>query len=226
MERLILDNPVYPRPSEIVINIQKMFKKSRVWIGPTATSDRLTNTKESSQEIAVLAAPLAVNDKLDAESPPTFFFSPDKNGRRTFDARTLFSIPFECQLLVLPVAWFEVKDAESISGDGPLLLSSAAFYSGSRMYMVNYSDPDWGTDEQFLTSVLKKMSEKTPPGTALAGYTRDISSALKRFFCREAAELGRMDINGGPQLNNGAIADELWDRSRFRQEGQCPSASL
>ncbi len=160
VERLILDNPVYPRPSEIVINIQKMFKKSRVWIGPTATSDRLTNTKESSQEIAVLAAPLAVNDKLDAESPPTFFFSPDKNGRRTFDARTLFSIPFECQLLVLPVAWFEVKDVESISGDGPLLLSSAAFYSGSHMYMVNYSDPDWGTDEQFLTSVLKKMSEK------------------------------------------------------------------
>ena len=182
VERLILNNPVYPRPSEIVINIQKMFKKSHVWIGPTATPDRLANTKDSSQEIAVLAAPLSVNDKLDAENPPTFFFSPDKNGRRTFDARMLFSTPLVCQLTVLPVAWFEVKDIESIRGEGPLLLSSALFYSGSRMYMVNYSDPDWGTDEEFLISALKKMSEKTPPGKALAEYTRDISSSLGVSF--------------------------------------------
>jgi hypothetical protein len=182
VESLILNNPVYPRPSEVVINIQKMFKKSHVWIGPTATSDRLTNTKESNDRIAVVAAPLAVNDQLDAESPTTFFFSPDKNGHRAFDARMLFSIPFVCQLLVLPVAWFEVKDAESISGEGPLLLSSAVFYSGSRMYMVNYSDPDWGADEHFLMSTLKRVSEKVPPGKALAEYTRDISSALSASF--------------------------------------------
>ena len=182
VKRLILNNPVYPRPSEVVINIQKMFKKSHVWIGPTATSERLTNAKESNDRIAVIAAPLAVNDKLDAETPPTFFFSPDKNGRRVFDARMMFSTPFPCQLMVLPVAWFEVKNAESVRGEGPLLLSSAAFYSGSRMYMVNYSDPDWGTDEQFLMSALKKMSEKARPGKALAEYTRDISGALSVSF--------------------------------------------
>ncbi len=182
VERLILNNPVYPRPSEVVVNIQKTFKKSHLWIGPTATFDRLASSKELSQRIAIVAVPLAVNDKLDAENPPTFFFSPDKNGQRAFDARMLFSTPLACQLMILPVAWFEVKDTDNISGEGPLLLSSAVFYSGSRMCMVNYSDPDWGADEHFLMLTLKRVSEKVPPGKALGEYKRDITSELSASF--------------------------------------------
>ena len=33
IEHLILTNPVYPKPSDIVISIQKMFKKFDVWVG-------------------------------------------------------------------------------------------------------------------------------------------------------------------------------------------------
>ncbi len=45
IQRLILANPVYPKPSEIVVSLQKFFKKFDVWIGPTATVDKLFEYK-------------------------------------------------------------------------------------------------------------------------------------------------------------------------------------
>jgi hypothetical protein len=198
VERVILKNPVYPRPSEIVTNIQKMFKKPNILIGAAATFDRFINTKEMSDRVTIVAVPLAVNDKLSVDRQPTFFFSPNKNGHRVFDARTLFSMPLTCQLLILPVAWFEIKDADSISGEGPLLLSSGIFYSGSRMYLLNYSDPDWGADEHFLLTTLKKISEKVSPGQALAGYPRDISSALSASFAGKPPNWVGWILSGDP----------------------------
>ncbi len=198
IERVILKNPVYPRPSEIVANIQKLFKKPSILIGPAATFDRLISPKEMSDKITVLAVPLAVNDRLGADRQPTFFFSPNKNGHRAFDARTLFSTPLTCQVMILPVAWFDIKDADSISGEGPLLLSSGIFYSGSRMYLLNYSDPDWGADEHFLLTILKKISEKVSPGQALAGYTRDMSSALSASFAGKPPNWVGWILSGDP----------------------------
>ncbi len=198
VERVILKNPVYPRPSEIVTSIQKLFKKPSILIGPAATFDRLISPKEMSDRITILAVPLAVNDRLGADRQPTFFFSPNKNGNRAFDAWALFSTPLTCQLMILPVAWFDIKDADSISGEGPVLLSSGIFYSGSRMCLLNYSDPDWGADEHFLLTTLKKISETVPPGQALAGYTRDMSSALSASFAGKPPNWVGWILSGDP----------------------------
>ncbi len=198
VERAILKNPVYPRPSEVVTTIGKMFKKPSILIGPAATFESLINVKEMSNRITIVAVPLAVNDRLSTDRQPTFFFSPNKNGHRALDTRALFSIPLTCQLMILPVAWFEIKDADSISGEGPLLLSSAVFYSGSRTYLLNYSDPDWGADEHFLLSTLKKISENVAPGQALAGYTREISSALSASFAGKPPNWVGWILSGDP----------------------------
>ena len=37
IEKLILTNSVYPKPSDIVIGVQKIFKNFEVFVGPTAT---------------------------------------------------------------------------------------------------------------------------------------------------------------------------------------------
>ena len=87
IERLILTNPVYPKPSEIVISIQKMFKKFDVWVGPTATIDRLLEYKDKAEDVAVLAVPLAMTDTVGPDHQPSFFFAPDKRDRRKFEAR-------------------------------------------------------------------------------------------------------------------------------------------
>jgi len=198
VEKLILNNPVYPRPSEVVIHIQKMFKKFTAWVGPTATFERLMNDKEKKEGVAVIAVPLAVNDSLGIDRPPIFFFSPDKRGQRVLDARMLFSIPMPCQLAVLPVAWFEVRDRESITGEGPLVLCTAMYYSGTRMCLVNYSNPDWGSDEHFLLNTLKKVSEKVPAGKALAGYTREIPSTLGTSFAGRPPSWAGWILMGDP----------------------------
>jgi hypothetical protein len=182
IENLILRSPVYPKPSDIVMTVQKMFKKFNVWVGPTATSERLAEMGNGKERLAVLAVALSVPDAVEPGRHPILFFSADSRARRVWDSVGLFATPIESRLAVLPICWFEVPDSESVSGDGPLLLSLAMFYSGTSLFLLNYSDPDWGSDEPFLLDVFKKISERTPPGKALAEYQRVIPSGLDASF--------------------------------------------
>jgi hypothetical protein len=182
IESLILANPVYPKPSEIVISIQKMFKKFDVWIGPTATIDRLLEYKDKAEDVAVFAVPLAMTDAVGPDNQPAFFFAPDKRGRRKFKARALFMAPVPTRLMVLPISWFDAQDFDTAVGEGPLLLSTAMSYAGVRTSLLNYSDPNWGPDDPFVLGVLKKVAEKAPPGESLAGLAREIPAGLDASF--------------------------------------------
>jgi CHAT domain len=182
IEHLILTNPVYPKPSEIVISIQKMFKKFDVWVGPTATVDRLLEYKDKGEDVAVFAVPLAMTDAVGPDHQPSFFFAPDKRGRRKFKVRGLFRAPVPARLLLLPISWFDAQDLDAALGEGPLLLSTAMSYAGVRMCLLNYSDPNWGPDDPFVLGILKKVAEKSPPGESLAGLARDIPAGLDASF--------------------------------------------
>ncbi len=177
IEKLVLSNPVYPKPSEITVAIQKIFKKSHVWVGPTATSERLREDHGLAEEVTILAVPLSMTDAVEPDRQPSFFFSPDKRGHRRLEARDLFSIPIGSRILLLPISWFEIRDREAPLGEGPLLVASAMFYAGVKMGMVNYSDPNWGADEPFIIGFLKNVAAKKPAGDALSGHAGDVPAA-------------------------------------------------
>ena len=199
IERLILTNPVYPKPSEIVVRMQKMFKKSGVWAAQAATADRLTENADRREDVAVLAVPLAMTDSVEADRQPCFFFSPDKLGRRNFFASALFSTPIRSKLLIMPVSWFEVEDKDAPLGEGPLLLATAMFYAGVRAGMVNYSDPNWGSDEPFLLGILKKLSEQVPMGEALAEYAKEMPAGLDTSFSGKPPAWAGWILTGDPR---------------------------
>jgi len=182
IERLILTNPVYPKPSEIASRLQKMFKRSSVWVAQAATLDRFTDQKDTRGDVAVLAVPLAMTDSVSTERQPSLFFSPDKQGRRNLYVSAFFSTPLASRLLMLPISWVDVRDKEASMGEGPLLLTTAMFYSGVKTGMISYSDPTWGTEEPFLLSILKTVSQGTSPGKALAEYARELPSGLDTSF--------------------------------------------
>ncbi|MBI5252773.1 MAG: hypothetical protein HY912_25025, partial [Desulfomonile tiedjei] len=182
IEQLILTNPVYPKPSEIVVTIQKIFRKFDVWVGPAATMDRFREYKDRADDVAVVAVPLAVTDGVSPDRQPCLFFSPDKKGRRQMGIRDLFSMPLGSRLAIVPVSWFDVPDKESAVGEGPLLFSVALIYAGVRMGMLNYSDPNWGSDEPFLLSILKKAAQKATASQALGAYTKEIPAGLDASF--------------------------------------------
>jgi hypothetical protein len=182
IERLILANPVYPKASEIVTSIEKIFKKSDVWIGPAATVDRLAGYRDRQEDVAVLAMPLSMTDAVTPDKQPAFFFSPNTKKVRKFDVAGFFAIPFGAALSVAPVSWLDLQDKEALLGEGPLLLNTAMYYAGIRTVLINYSDPNWGGEEPFLLSILKNAAEKQPPAQALAAYVRDLPSGLDPAF--------------------------------------------
>ena len=182
IERLILTNPVYPKPSEIVIDLQKMFKQFDVWVGATATMDRLLEYKDQDRYVTVLAAPFSMIDRVSTDRQPSFFLSPNRRGQRRFYAARLFGQKMRSRLAVLPIAWFDVADTDSPEGEGPLLLSTALLYGGTPATLINYSNPDWGTEAPFLTSVLSKAAAGDSPGKALASYQRRMPTGLDSSF--------------------------------------------
>jgi hypothetical protein len=182
IEDLILANPVYPKPSDIVISIQKMFKKFDVWVGPTATIDRLLEYKDKGEDVAVLAVPLAMTDTVGPDHQPSFFFAPDQRGRRKFKASRLFMAPVPTKLMLMPISWFDIQDLETALGEGPLLLNTAMSYAGIQVGLVNYSDPNWGQNDPFVLGVLKKVAEKASAGEVLAGLAREIPAGLDASF--------------------------------------------
>jgi len=199
LERLVLKNPVYPKPSEIVVTIQKMFKKPDVWVGPVATLDRLTEYKGRAEEVTVLAVPLGMIDAVSTEKQPCFFFSPDKAGKRRLDVRHLFAYPIGSKVVIMPISWLDVQDRDTPAGEGPLLLTTALFYSGVRLGMVNYSDPTWGSNQPFLLNFLKKAAQKVPPSEALAGYAAEIPAGLESSFSGKPPSWAGWILMGDPR---------------------------
>ncbi|MGC8907208.1 MAG: CHAT domain-containing protein [Desulfomonilaceae bacterium] len=182
LERLILTNPVYPKPSDIVITVQKLFPKFEVWVGPTATLDHFLHRGEGREDVTLLALPLSVWDKVSAERQPMCFFSPDKRGQRTLPVQQLFAHSMPSRLMVFPVAWFNVPERDTPSGEGPLLLNLALFYAGVKLSFCNYSDPNWGSDEPFLIHFLKKVAGHAPIGETLAQFPREMPAGLDSSF--------------------------------------------
>ncbi|MDQ1239902.1 MAG: hypothetical protein QG577_2088 [Thermodesulfobacteriota bacterium] len=182
LERLILTNEVYPKPSDLVVSVQKFFRSFEVWVGPAATMDRFLDRNGRKEDVTILALPLSTWDAVFGERQPTFFFSPDKRGQRNLIVQRFFSVPTLSKVFIMPVAWFNVPDKENPSGDGPLLLNLALFYSGVKLAFINYSDPNWGGDEPFLMTFLKRSSEKVPVAKILAEYPREMPSGLDSSF--------------------------------------------
>lgn len=145
------------------MKVQKIFKNFEVFVGPTATVNRFLEVKPRSEILAILAVPLGVKDTISGETQPKFFFSPDKTGERRFLVKDLFSVPMSNGLTLLPISWFEVKDPENSSGEGPLLLNLALLYSGSKLTLINYSDPNWGQINPSFQRCLKRWRQKNPP---------------------------------------------------------------
>lgn len=182
LERLILTNPVYPKPSSIVITVQKLFHKFEVWVGPTATLDHFVARSNGREDITVLALPLSLWDKVSDERQPVCFFSPDERGRRTLPIQRMFSISMSSRLIVFPVAWFNILERDTPSGEGPLLLNLALFYSGVKLIFCNYSDPNWGGDEPFLVHFFKKFAGHASVVHTLAKFPREIPTGLDSSF--------------------------------------------
>jgi len=198
IERLILKNSVYPKPSEIAVGLQKTFKKSDVFVGPAATIDRFLEFKDRYEDIAVLAVPLSMSDSVGPNHQPSLFFSPDKRNRRRLEARGLFAAPLGARLVILPIAWFDVQDREALSGEGPLLFSSAVFYAGAPLAMVNYSDPNWGYEQPFVETVLKKASEGVSPGRTISSYPRELPAGLDSSFSGKPPSWAGWILMGDP----------------------------
>lgn len=182
IEELILTSPVYPKASAVVLKIQKMFSKFDVFVGPSATMDRLSHYRDSLKDLAVLALPYAVTDTVTADHQPTAFFSPDKSGRRRFPVKELFDAPIAAKLMLVPTCWFDVADKEAPLGEGPLLLTVAMLYGGTPLAMINYSNPDWGNDDHYIEAVAAKIAGGAPAGRALAEYARTMPSSLDSSF--------------------------------------------
>jgi hypothetical protein len=182
IQRLILTNPVYPKPSEMVVTMQKLFKKFHVWVGPAATAERLGEFRELRNQVIVLAAPCAVPDSVSRERMPCFFFSPNTRGQRVFDVRELFGSGMSARLIVTPVTWFETPDQNAPTGDGPLLLSTAMLYGGAGIWLINYSDPNWGSEDTAFLSVLKRLVGNAAASQALTGYAQDMTDGVDDSF--------------------------------------------
>jgi hypothetical protein len=182
IEQLILVNPVYPKATEIVPPVQKVFKKFEIGVGPAATVDRLLQYRGKIQNVTILAVPLAMTDSVRADRQPCFFFSPDKQGRRRFEASRLFADPLVSRLAIIPLAWLDIPDRSSPTGDGPLLLLTAMFYAGIRTGLINYIDPNWGAEDPFMMTALEKAAENGPLSQVLTAYARELPAGLESSF--------------------------------------------
>jgi len=145
-----------------------------------------------------------MTDGIQADRQPVMFFSPDKQGNRRFDVARLLADPVRARMLVLPISWLEVQDGDNPLGEGPQLLSIAMFYSGTSVGLVNYSNPNWGSDEPFILSVLKQVAKKVSPGKALASYVREMTGTPDYSFSGKPPTWTGWILMGDP---GGASAD-------------------
>jgi hypothetical protein len=171
-ERLVLGSAVYPKPTEIVGKIHKMFKDAAVFTGASATIPQWLQFKNRDPKLAILALPLSVTDAVDGETGPCFYFSPDKQGERRFHLSRLFEAPLKSDIALLPTCWLDAHDRDAAIGEGPLLLSSGLFYSGARIFLMNYANPAWGNDDPFVEHLSRNTAKGATPGQAIVESAR------------------------------------------------------
>ncbi|MEW6349010.1 MAG: CHAT domain-containing protein [Thermodesulfobacteriota bacterium] len=176
------DDKILQKATPAAVRIQKLFHNSEVWVGPAATVDRFRQAGSRKRDVTVLALPAKVTDEVQGAVQPCLFFSPAKRGPRRLLASELFETRLDSGLTILPGAWAEFKDKETPSAEGPLLLSVALFYSGTRFAMVNYAQVNWGEPEPFLDTALKKAAERGSVAEALAQYPKTMPAGVDSSF--------------------------------------------
>ncbi|MFH0824250.1 MAG: CHAT domain-containing protein [Pseudomonadota bacterium] len=183
IERLVLANPVSPNASEAACGIQKLFKDSDVRVGPAATADAFTKRQDIGSLVSIMAVPLPMTDIVAEDRQPSLIFSPDGSRERRLPAVKMTVPALASKLAVFPMSWIDVQDREVSEGEGPLLVSLVLSYLGTPAVMVNYSNPEWGGEDPFLTTVLTKSLEKGGSiGRALAEYDRDMQTGPRSSF--------------------------------------------
>ncbi len=170
ISQLILSNRSYPKPSKFMLEVDKIAPKSALWVGPAATLDNWLKQKRDGRLFTLLAVPAPTPDKVSHHRQPTFIFSFDKKKKRRLMARDLFAKRHLTMMLAIPNAWVEMEDERSAPlGQGPLLMSLGAAYSGAESYMINYSNPEWGEDEPYLMELIEKIASGNDPWSAIKG---------------------------------------------------------
>lgn len=197
-ENIILTSSVYPKPTDLAAAMQKLFKKCDFWTGPAATFDKLPDYKAARDAVFLMAVPFGMTDLVSPEIQPTLYFSANKRGNRKFDVSRLFSTVLSGDLMILPIAWTELQDKESLSGEGPLLFSIATLYSGIRTTIVNYSDPNWGSEEPFLMEALKKLGQGQVLSDVFEGYAREFPTSVDSSFSGKPPSWIGWIIQGDP----------------------------
>lgn len=175
--RLILTNPVYPRPSDYVTGIQRRVKDSHAWVGETATITRLLTYEDNRPEKLLLAMPLAMPDMIKPGRQPVLFMAQTDSDRRALPVRDLFGIKLKADLAVFPLGWLDIDDPKTSVGEGPLLFTTALIYTGISAALTNYSNPAWGDEEPFLTAVLNGSV-----GKVIRSYPRELHRGLDSSF--------------------------------------------
>ncbi len=196
--KLILSSPTYPKPSQMVISAQKLFKNFDVLVGPTATPERFFNYHNKSGNVVIIAAPFSVTDFVSDESRPTFYFSPGKRSQRTVEVTKFFNMRLRSNLLMIPSAWFEVKNVDSVTGDGALLSSTAFLYSGNQSVLINYSDPTWGNDNPYLLNLMKRVGRGSGAGEALAAQPQELTVDTNPAFSGKPPQWAGWILMGNP----------------------------
>ena len=125
-------------------------------------------------------------------------FSPKERGPRRLLVSELFQIRLDSGLTVLPGAWMEPQDKETPVADGPLLLSTALFYSGTRLAMVNYSRIAWNEPEPFIMTLLKKAAENSPLADVLAQYPKTMPVGVDSSFSGRPPDWAGWILTGDP----------------------------
>ncbi len=199
IDKLILSNPVYPKPSEVIIAAQKLFKHFDVFVGPTATFDRFADYNDKTNSLTIAAVPLSVVTTLDLGRRPWLYFSPGKKGNRRYAVTELFGINLRTGLMMAPMAWPEISDQNGPWGEGPTLLALASYYSGQEAVLINYSDPTWGKPDPFLNHLLTTAAQGTSTGKILQSASRDLPAGLDPSFSGKPPRWAGWILMGDPR---------------------------
>jgi hypothetical protein len=197
---LILKNPIYPKPSEFLKRVDSIAPRSALWVGPAATLGNWLRQDRDGRVFTLLAVPTPIPDSLVHGRQPTLIFSPDKVRTREIEAKDLFRKKSPVGLMALPNAWMEINDEGSeLWGQGPLLFSLAAMYTGVRSYMINYSLGGWGEDHPYIMKLIKVIDKGAGPGKALQGIKRTIPGAMSPTFGAAPPDWAGWILAGDPE---------------------------
>jgi hypothetical protein len=184
MASLILSNRSYPKPSDFLKRVDRIAPKSALWAGPAATLNNWLAQERDGWTFSILAVPAPIMDSVDPDSQPRLIFSWDGNHQRELMVKDFFARRKQIDLLAIPNAWIEdERDAHSLmTGQGPLLLSLAAIYSGVKALLINYSNFGWGERAPYLMKLTRLINKGLPTGEALNKIETRIPGAMAPTF--------------------------------------------